>query len=412
MLEGGRSSRARLLDLLSHLVATGSWQQLASRLLGLADEAQLLHVLHTLGRDYFTPGGGRDLAGWASGHGGGGGAGAAPLAFAGVRYAGIVDAVLANALACNRAQLLRVLQQDEDARGHLDRLRGLGAQLHSDAPAERQVGATGARRGGGGHAGVPPAAASFRVCAQSRFARTSSLQAHVAALRQLGDLREAATRQLLLLDAWLLHLHLLDRLDTEPAAAVLEPLLGAAGATWQHQQDAGSRQQGDAGSSGGPAPDGDSPGHRRQGGRSSSSEGGGRRSSSEGGGRRSSSRRRSGRKRDKKHRKHKGSKRKRRRRSGSGSDSDGLLDPADFLPAGRAGRRSESPAPARRRDDDVLPPPGGGVLAAAAPAWVVQLPGSAGGGVRGSAGEVADALVSHALRDCVHRLLQGSHRRR
>ncbi|GBF88978.1 hypothetical protein Rsub_01477 [Raphidocelis subcapitata] len=218
-LHRGGAWREDILRELSALPTCVGWRALCQRVAPLMGEGELLAVLRTLGARHFAPAGG--LRGWARGGGGGGEGGAAvgaggagperdaPLALAGVEWRDARDALLANALACHAGRLRRVLAGDAAARPQLQRVAALAAALHGGG-------------GGGGEGGSDADGGA----AQRAFLR----RVDPASPRQ---------RLLLLLNAWTLRLHLVDRCAGEGAAACLAPLLTRLGWQWQRQGDGG-----------------------------------------------------------------------------------------------------------------------------------------------------------------------------
>ncbi len=155
MLEHGRSSRARIKELLHSLVGStdeATWPLLAGRLLPLLGERELLAVAAVLEAHHFrqhAPGG--TLEAWALQAGqhhshaeawiGQAGAGAAasmaPVVLAGVQWRDVLDLVLANALGPARAQLARTVAQEGGQ--HRVELESLCERLHAGSDCGVQV---------------------------------------------------------------------------------------------------------------------------------------------------------------------------------------------------------------------------------------------------------------------------------
>ena len=207
------------------------WRALCLRVLPLAGEAALLRALRMLGERHFGRG---SLAAWAAAAEPGlaasatacddddsGGGGDAPLALAGVEWRDAGDALLAGALACRGARLLRVLRRDAAARGALARLEALAARLHG---------------GGGDEEGDGDG-----LCSGAAARRQEAL---------ISGLDPASPRQrlLLLLDSWTLRLALLRACgDGGGGGRALERLLARLGWRWEALGAAG----GGSGSGGG-----------------------------------------------------------------------------------------------------------------------------------------------------------------
>ncbi|KAI8462873.1 MAG: hypothetical protein J3K34DRAFT_527439 [Monoraphidium minutum] len=201
---GGGAWRDAITRELEDLLARCDWRVVCQQVLPLMGEAELLSALRALGDAHFSRRAGRDLAAWAAG--GGGGGGGAALVLAGVRWRGVRDVLLANALAARGGVLARLLAREEGARAGLARAERASGELHGGGGGGEGTGGDG---GGGG--------ATARVC-------TAAEQ----------------RRLLLILDAWALRLQLLRRLEAAAAAgggggarALLEAWLQSAGWRWE-----------------------------------------------------------------------------------------------------------------------------------------------------------------------------------